>query len=143
MLAAALGRGYAGRHRLADAALGLAPATWAGEPLVVPTPQPRVVTTAPAVRTGPDAVVGAPSGRTSVAPWLRVVATPHQPDQLADTLPHPVVTLFPLPPAEQAAAEVSPDEKVFALVDAEREQQATAELAGAADVRPYRARHTA
>jgi hypothetical protein len=90
------------------------------------------------------------TGRASVAPWLRVVSTPPQPDPLADTLPHPVVALFPLsqPPAaptapESTAAADSAEDKVFALVDAERERTATAELAGGADVRPYRARHTA
>ena len=91
-----------------------------------------------------------------MAPWLRVVPTPHQPDQLADTLPHPVVTLLPLPtvPASASTATastttdgpvslVSAEAAVFALVDAERERAATVELAAGVDVRRYSPRHTA
>ncbi len=126
VLAAAIGRGYVGRHRLAAAALGG----------MVTTP------TAPA----------APASRQSVAPRLSVVRTPSRHDlavdsvltstiladvllgdrvigdrvigdaPLADTKPHPVVTLLPLPAG-------SADDAVYAAVDAERDEQVTAELA--------------
>ena len=134
VLAAALGRGYVGRHRLAQAALGHAPDA------------------SQVIADGRDAIaipvipVQALPGRASVAPWLRVVPAPAQPDQLADTLPHPVVTLLPLPAAAAPRPEtvdVSAETQVFALLDAERERAVTAELAAGADVRPYRARHTA
>jgi hypothetical protein len=144
VLAAAIGRGYVGRHRLAEAALGRVPGSLAAEvPAVSHVPTENHATEnlpegAPSV---------APAGR-SVAPWLRVVPAPPQPDQLADTLPHPVVTLFPLAQDEPDGA--SPDEsagtaeeQVFSLVDAERERTATSALAGSADVRPYLPRHTA
>jgi hypothetical protein len=147
-LAAALGRGYVGRHRLAQAALGRAPGAPAIEVPVLParTPAP-VVDLRGATATGCD-VITVP-GRSSVAPWLRVVSAPAQPDQLADTLPHPVVTLLPLVPAAASSApghemaEASAETQVFALLDAEREREVTAELAAGVDVRPYRARHTA
>jgi hypothetical protein len=149
VLAASLGRGYVGRHRLAQAALGQAP-----DP-VAPVQQPLTVHLLPSRR--PVATPRAPltagplRGRASVAPWLRVVPAPHQPDQLADTLPHPVVTLLPLPaatapdttPASDPTNPLSAEAAVFALVDAERERAVTAELAAGADVRPYRPRHTA
>jgi hypothetical protein len=133
VLAAAVGRGYRGRHRLADAALGVVAAAPVVPIHLLPPQRPSTVSAA---------------GRASVAPWLRVVPSPPQPDPLADTVPHPVVSLFPLP----AAATVDPSPAtsvagaemgVFDLVDAEREQQVTAALAAGADVRPYRARHTA
>ncbi|HET8616281.1 MAG TPA: hypothetical protein VFL94_12210 [Actinomycetales bacterium] len=129
VLAAAIGRGYVGRHRLAEVALGVEPDTRTREVVVAAPPVQPV-----------------PHGRSSVAPWLRVVPAPPQPDQLADTLPHPVVTLFPLPPTSTPAVPASgetAEEQVFSLVDAEREEAVMAELAAGADVRPYRARHTA
>jgi hypothetical protein len=129
-----------GRHRLAEVALGLQPG---GLTLQVDTPPEAELTPAGAA-TGATSVADAPAGRSSVAPWLRVVPAPPQPDQLADTLPHPVVALFPL--ASTGSSTPSADtaeEQVFSLVDAEREQAVTAELAAGADVRPYRARHTA
>ena len=156
MLAAAVGRGYTGQHRLAEVALGRAPGALSSEVVVAPAaaPSPGVLTAVAPAEVVPAPVAHAPdqpvaTGRASVAPWLRVVSTPPQPDPLADTLPHPVVALFPLPQALVAATPVSPaaadsaEEKVFALVDAERERTATVDLAGGADVRPYRARHTA
>jgi hypothetical protein len=146
VLAAALGRGYVGRHRLAQAALGHAPGDRASEVHVLPAPAPalaEVVDLRDATMTGSRTPTM--PGRASVAPWLRVVSTPAQPDQLADTLPHPVVALLPLPPvASTAPAPAGNAEmQVFALLDAERDQAVTAELAAGADVRPYRARHTA
>ena len=126
VLAAALGRGYAGRHRLAAAALG------------------RPVTTTP---TAPAVPAPAPTSRQSVAPRLSVVRTASRHDlavdsvltatiladvllgdrvigdaPLADTKPHPVVTLLPLPAT-------STDDAVYAAVDAERDEQVTAEHA--------------
>lgn len=148
VLAAALGRGYVGRHRLAEAALGHAPDRPASEIHLLPARRPDLP-----VRVDPREVppAGGPGtllpGRTSVAPWLRVVTTPMA-DQLADTVPHPVVTLLPLAPAASPAparglVQGSAETQVFALLDAERDRAVTAELAAGADVRPYRARHTA
>lgn len=149
MLAAALGRGYVGRHRLVDAALGRAPANRGAEVLTLPAPAPARMVPPPTVVDAGEVRGAVTAGRSSVAPWLRVVSTPPQPDQLADTLPHPVVTLFPLPsgapeaaPPGTSAADTA-EEQVFALVDAERERATTAELARGAEVRPYRPRHTA
>jgi hypothetical protein len=144
VLAAVLGRGYVGRHRLEQAVLGrpvdVAPPERRLTVHLLPTHRPSAVAAPPAqVRSGP--------GRASVAPWLRVVPTAHEPDQLADTVPHPVVRLLPLgvpagPPVSSRSLG-SAESAVFALVDAERERAVTADLAAGADVRPYRARHTA
>jgi hypothetical protein len=151
VLAAALGRGYTGRHRLAEAALGrdLHPRT--SEVLVAPAPATPVAGGPPSPASG-ESTASSAAGRSSIAPWLRVVPAPPQPDQLADTLPHPVVTLFPLVPSTPSAEAAEPvsasatgaaEERVFAIVDAERELDATVDLAAGVDVRPYRARHTA
>lgn len=148
VLAAALGRGYVGRHRLAAAALG------------------RPVTeTSTTVRAS---AAPAPTSRQSVAPRLSVVRTPTRHDlavdsvltstiladvllgdrviddtpqtdtQVADTKPHPVVTLLPLPVT-------TADDAVYAAVDAERDEQATAELADGTGgyLARHRPRHTA
>jgi hypothetical protein len=154
---ASLGRGYIGRHRLAQAALGRpvvdTDRTVAPFPVhLLPTPRPaappRTASVPPLAAAGTAPV----PGRASVAPWLRVVPTPAQPDPLADTLPHPVVMLLPPRAASTPAAATTDDavvdlrsaeSAVFALVDAERERAVTADLAAGADVRPYRARHTA
>lgn len=159
VLAAALGRGYVGRHRLAEAALGREPGSLSSETVVVPARMPvredaaavvaREPAPAPVVVSQSDEPV--PAGRSSVAPWLRVVPTPPQPDQLADTLPHPVVTLFPLaspvpapiPVVDSPESADTAEQQVFAALDAEREQSVTIDLAAVADVREYRARHTA
>jgi hypothetical protein len=149
VLAAALGRGYVGRHRLAQAALGHAPDGPASEIRLLPArrpDRPLLVDLRETPATGGSATTL--PGRASVAPWLRIVPTPAQPDQLADTLPHPVVTLLPLtatttPAAGRTVADSSAETQVFALVDAERERAVTAELAAGTSVRPYRARHTA
>jgi hypothetical protein len=149
VLAAALGRGYVGRHRLAQAALGHAPDGRSSEIHLLPAHRPDLPVLVDLRET---AAPGGPAltlpGRASVAPWLRIVPTPAQPDQLADTLPHPVVTLLPLMPttspvAARTAADSSAETQVFALVDAERERAVTAELAAGTAVRPYWARHTA
>lgn len=148
MLATVLGRGYVGRHRLAQAALGHGPDRLASEIHLLPA-RPQAL---PVVDLRETPATGRPAatlpGRASVAPWLRIVPTPAQPDQLADTLPHPVVTLLPLMPATspvagRTVADGSAETQVFALVDAERERAVTAELAAGTAVRPYRARHTA
>ena len=127
LLVAVAGRGYVARHRLADAALGLAP---------VATPASR-----------PAQLAG--TSRQSVAPRLSVVRAPKPTDLavdavlsatlLADTLPHPVVTLLPLPTSTSASA----DEQVYAAIDAERDEQAVIDLTAGADVRAYSARHIA
>ena len=119
-MAAAVGRGYPGRHRLEAAALGVpAPSspmpqqadwTTAVPPLVVPAAVPRAVTTSPEL-----AAAGA---------RLALVPVPASPDPLVDTVPHPVVKLFPMPV-------VSVEEAVFAVEDAERDAAATADLAAA------------
>jgi hypothetical protein len=159
VLAAAIGRGYVGRHRLAEAALGREPGSLASETVVVPARaavRPNAAAVA-AREPAPSPVVASrpgepvPAGRSSVAPWLRVVPTPPQPDQLADTLPHPVVTLFPLatptpapePIADGPESADTAEQQVFAVLDAERERSVTIDLAAVADVRQYRARHTA
>lgn len=171
MLAAALGRGYVGRHRLAEAALGREPGSLSSETVVAPARTPVradagalvPLQSDPSRVEGPEVATAVaaggvartdepvPAGRSSVAPWLRVVPTPPQPDQLADTLPHPVVTLFPLATPAPAAAPAAAgpesadtaEQQIFAALDAEREQSATIDLAAGVDVRPYRARHTA
>jgi hypothetical protein len=123
VLAAAIGRGYRGQHRLVAAALGLAP---------------ELVVVSAAADSGP---VPREVGFPSIAPRLRVVPLPHQGDLLADTMPHPVVTLFPLAPvgADQPAAFA--EHAVWAAEDADREHRATAGLA-AGDPAEYRGRHS-
>jgi|GEM_PF-6337062 len=121
-IAAVVGRGYLARHRLADAALGL-------------PPRPGVALASASPHDYPS--------RESIAPRLSVVRAPKPTDLaidavltatlLADTMPHPVVTLLPL------RTPTSADEQVYAAVDAERQEQAVIDLTG----RPYSARHTA
>jgi hypothetical protein len=120
VLAAAFGQGYAGRHRLAEVALGVEQ--------VQTAPVLPVVTAAPALPTAPMVVGGA---------RLAVVPVPASPDPLVDTMPHPVVKLFPM------AVEQIHD-AVFADEDAEREDAATIDLAAAGhEVHEYHGRHTA
>jgi hypothetical protein len=70
---------------------------------------------------------------------LTIVPVAASLDPLVDTVPHPVVKLFPMPVAEPAG-----EEAVFADVDLAREQQATAELAaGAGAPASYHGRHSA
>lgn len=131
MIAAALGRGYQGRHRLEAAALGL-PASVSA---------PRTPGESPAA----TPVVRAPG---TLAPGTRLAVVPvaHSADPLVDTVPHPVVKLFPLPVAEPLTAGSPSDaeSEVFADVDQAREQQVTAELAaGDPASSTYRGRHTA
>jgi len=141
VLAAALGRGYAGRHRLAATALG--------HPVAVIAPVGSDASPSPAP---------ASTSRQSVAPRLLVVRTASRHDlavdsvltstiladvllgdrtladskPVADTKPHPVVTLLPRPAT-------STDDAVYAAVDAERDEQVTAELADGQS--RYLARH--
>jgi hypothetical protein len=142
VMTAAVGRGYAGRHRLEASALGVpAPASplpaaspstqppqadWATAvpPLVVPVAVPRAVTASPEL-----AAAGA---------RLALVPVAASPDPLVDTVPHPVVKLFPMPV-------VSAEEAVFAAEDASRDAAATAELAagGTGHGDEYHGRHTA
>ena len=130
MIAAAVGRGYEGRHRLEAAVLGLPSVT-------VSAPRVPSSGAAPVRVTAPVPVALAPGTR------LTVVPVAHSADPLVDTVPHPVIKLFPLPVAEPAASP-SADEAVFADVDAAREQQATAELAaGSPAPSDYRGRHSA
>lgn len=131
MIAAALGRGYQGRHRLEAAALGL--------PAGISAP-----------RTPGEATVGAPEAPAPLmlasGTRLAVVPVPHSADPLVDTVPHPVVKLFPLPVAEPLVGGSTSDAEaaVFADVDQAREEQVTAELAaGDPASSTYRGRHTA
>lgn len=129
VLASAVGGGYAGRHRLEAAALGV-----------------RTVVSAPAVVQPPKPTSGA---------RLAVVPVASSPDPLVDTVPHPVVKLFPMPAtgspesgsAERSPAAMAAEDVVFAEVDREREARATADLARTVDVRDatvaYRGRHSA
>ena len=127
MIAAALGRGYHGRHRLEAAALGLPAGVSA----------PRTPGAAPA-----HPAVVAPVTLASGA-RLTVVPVAHSADPLVDTVPHPVVKLFPLPVAEPSVVGATED-AVFADVDEAREEQVTAELAaGDPASATYRGRHTA
>lgn len=131
MIAAALGRGYQGRHRLEAAALGL-PASVAAPRTPGEAPAPRPVVPAP---------VTLASGTR-----LAVVPVAHSADPLVDTVPHPVIKLFPLPVAEPLEPATADDAEsaVFADVDQAREEQVTAELAaGDSASSAYRGRHTA
>ncbi len=133
MIAAALGRGYHGRHRLEAAALGLPAGVSA----------PRTPGEAPPVTPAAPAPVTLASGTR-----LAVVPVAHSADPLVDTVPHPVIKLFPLPVAEPLAAggpsSEDAESAVFADVDQAREEHVTAELAaGDPASSTYRGRHTA
>jgi hypothetical protein len=131
VIAAALGRGYQGRHRLEAAALGL-PASISAPRTPGEAPAPQPVTSAP---------VTLASGTR-----LAVVPVAHSADPLVDTLPHPVIMLFPHPVAEPWGPATAEDAEsaVFAEVDQAREAQVTAELAaGDPASSAYRGRHTA
>ncbi|WP_460445349.1 hypothetical protein [Angustibacter aerolatus] len=145
VLAAGAGRGYTGRHRLAEAALGRRVDTVTAH--VQPVDD---VSAAPVLPQAPGRVPGLVLRRpvdgvviASSAPEparLSVVPLAAAPDPLADTLPHPVVTLFPLTPAER----VADVDAVFADVDAEREHAVTIDLAAAeGEPAEYSGRHTA
>ncbi len=88
--------------------------------------------------------VSFPVGAGSSSARLAVVPLPAAPDPLVDTMPHPVVRLFPLPVAEPVAVPGAAtsldaaDDAVYAYVDLEREAAATAELAATVDVREHR-----
>ncbi|MGL5829016.1 MAG: hypothetical protein ACRC0L_05540 [Angustibacter sp.] len=83
-LAAAFGRGYLGTHRVTALGLPLVPPmehTFSLDlrPLEAPLARPAWV----------DTRVGQAQ--------LAIVPVPHRADPLLDTMPHPVVKLFPLP----------------------------------------------
>ncbi len=134
VIAAAVGRGYEGRHRLEAAALGL-PAVTVSAPR-----EPEAARPTPA--TAPT------SGHVTLASGARLTLVPvaPSPDPLVDTVPHPVVKMFPLPvaaPASGATPQVGED-AVFADVERARDEQATAELAsGGPATDSYRGRHSA
>jgi hypothetical protein len=127
VLAAAVGRAYQGRHRLEEAALGLSRATVdAAEPVQLGAPLPLHV---PGTR-------------------LAVVPVPASPDPLVDTMPHPVIRLFPMPVVEHDGSAVAANgrhEAALADLDAEREAEAFADLVNppSAPADPYLGRHTA
>lgn len=107
---------------------------------------PRTPGAMPDEASAARAVVPAPVTLASGA-RLAVVPVAHSADPLVDTVPHPVVKLFPLPVAEPlsaGASSVDAESAVFADVDRAREQQVTAELAaGDPASGAYRGRHTA
>ena len=124
-----MGRGYLGRHRLAEVALGVQPEQSAPVlPTLTDAPALPAVAAAAALPTAPMVVGGA---------RLAVVPVPASPDPLVDTMPHPVVKLFPMPVHEIHDA-------VFAGDDAERDEGVLVDLAGAEREAPeYHGRHSA
>jgi hypothetical protein len=132
-----VGRGYLGRHRLAEVALGVRPELSA-QP-VQPGPAERTELAPPVV---PE-VTMAPSRSLPAAPMvvggarLAVVPVAASLDPLVDTVPHPVVKLFPMPVHEIHDA-------VFAGEDAERDEASLVDLAAAERHAPeYHGRHSA
>jgi hypothetical protein len=94
----------------------------------VAAPVLQLSTPVPALPSAPIVVGGARLG---------VVSVPLSPDPLVDTVPHPVVKLFPMP------VEAIHD-AVFAADDAEREVETMIDLAQAGqDSHDYHGRHTA
>lgn len=152
VLASALGRGYTGRHRIAVLVADRPSTVIATHGPLHLSAGPAGDTVVPISELDPALPIAHPwrgtdedVRRRSVAPWLTVVRTPAQPDPLADTVPHPVVTLFPLPLESTTGSLASTDhaeDEVFAQLESEREAQLTADLA--AGVVPLRRdRHTA
>lgn len=134
VLAAAVGRGYRGQHRLAQVALGACPVAEPADvqpgdvqpdvvqqPALVPLPEPAPL---PELVRQPDLV-------TAASAHLSLVPVRHSADPLVDTVPHPVVRLFPLPVADPV---LGPDATGTELAGA---------ASAAADVLPYRSRHSA
>ncbi|MFC6007666.1 hypothetical protein [Angustibacter luteus] len=142
VLSSAVGRGYAGRHRLADVALGVQESVSAPVLPAVGTVEADESSRVLVAEAAPDALVSA--RQLPAAPMvvqgarLAVVQVASSPDPLVDTMPHPVVKLFPM-----AVEEIH--DAVFAGEDAEREQAAVVDLAAAegAGVHEYHGRHTA
>ncbi len=131
--------GWARRHRAAHRAGPVAevePLESPGEtPRELPTIQPAVVAamSAPPLPSVPSSAWAPPS----VAPSLFLVPQPSssadpdwEPDPMEDTVPHPVVKLFPLGGLEPDLAAGSIDERVYAAFDAERQLVEAARLAG-------------
>lgn len=120
-MAASVGRGYEGQHRLVAAATG------------VPLPAVSSVHADPAPHEAPnDAPADLSPAAAPVLTLVKAAPEPAQPvDDLADTKPHPVVRLFPLPVEPAAEPDRTRDvtAAVFAQVDAERDSSATADLA--------------
>jgi hypothetical protein len=161
--AAAVGRGYVGRHRLEAAALGIAlpalddtfpahelPAPHPAAALLAETPEPARTPApthlpVPALAATPRPALAPARWATPTGARLTVVPVAPSPDPLVDTVPHPVVRLFPMPVAEPVVAVRTAADAVFAQVDAERERRVTAELAEGArrNNGAYHARHTA
>ena len=91
---------------------------------------------------------GAPLPLHVTGTRLTVVPVPPSPDPLVDTMPHPVVKLFPMPVVDHDGTVVAPagrhESEVFADVDAAREAATLEDLAHpASDAEPYHGRHTA
>lgn len=118
LLAAAVGRGYFGLHRLEHAALN------ASAPEVAPVDQ---VVELPQVVALPE-LVRQPELVTAASAHLSLVPVRRSPDPLLDTVPHPVVRLFPLPVADPVTV---PDE---VHLD---------EATGVSNALTYRSRHSA
>jgi hypothetical protein len=107
VLADLVGRGYTGQHRLAGAA-AVAPA----QVDLLPRQRPAgdgIVPASPVVTASPVMTV---ASSAATAPALVPAPSVH-PDRLADTAPHPVVKLFPMP------VELAPGEGAAELSNAE------------------------
>ena len=115
VLAAVVGRGYTARHRLADVALGYRPA------VAVASASPYDVS-------------------ARILPRLVVVHGP-KPTDLAVDARHTLT--LPTDLRSVISVSGSADERVYAVVDAERDEKAVIDLTSSVDYRPYGARHTA
>ena len=115
VLAAVVGRGYTARHRLADVALGYRPA------VAIASASPYDVS-------------------ARILPRLVVVHGP-KPTDLAVDARHTLT--LPTDLRSVISVSGSADERVYAVVDAERDEKAVIDLTSSVDYRPYGARHTA
>jgi hypothetical protein len=130
----------------------------AGEPSAVPAAPSSLEVAmstppAPAFAAGPVGPIAAEPAPAGAALFL--LPPPAEPDPMVDTVPHPVVKLFPLANLEPDRASGAIDERVYAAIDAERVQAEAAALANGrhASSRPldaarprdvaYRSRHSA
>jgi hypothetical protein len=128
-----------------------------GAPIIAPITAPITSWAPPAAGT---IDLRWPAPTEAPAPALFVVpassaADDWAPDPMVDTVPHPVVKLFPLAGLEPDLASGSIDDRVFAAFDAERRHLDAAALAGGRHASPaptdaaaprnaaYRSKHSA
>lgn len=143
----ALGRRHRGEHRVGSYVAGSSAAGAPAEPLVRDPEQPAAADRA----AGP-----APWASPSSVPSLVLVPAPEAgAEEMTDTVPHPVVKLFPLAHLEPDLAAGTIDERVYAAIDEERRQAEASALASGrhASANPtdaaaprtltYRSRHSA